>query len=489
MARSKSKSHILELELCFDHANPSSVLEHASNSATSIYNAALGECLKRYRKLCYDRRYQELQKEYKEARKTKTPLKAFNERYKELFLEYDYSEYSLQKYTGDIRNNHYPAFGAAETQALATRAFNAVEKLRLGKAEHVRFHRMRDGTSFEGKSHTSKLHYCEDDGCIQYGRYKFRLKIKPNDEYAQLCMMDRIKYVRVLKRTIRHKTRWFCQLILEGIPPAKNTVYGNSAGGIDEGTSTIAVVTDHSAHLYELAPECRVDEKKLRRIQRAMDRSRRATNPENFNQDGTIRKGKRLTWKYSKRYLRLRSELQEIHRHLHVIKEISHHRLAREILKEASDLKVETMSMQGLAKRSRKHSVRQTNGRINSKKRYGKTISRRSPARLIKILDEKLSYIGKRVIRIDTCKVKASQYNPLDGSYKKKELRDRMIELDEGVIIQRDLLSAYCILNTTETNDQIDADKTFLQFDRFKLHHDMEINRLRANSQLNWYIS
>ena len=145
MARSKSKSHILELELCFDHANPSSVLKHASNSATSIYNAALGECLKRYRKLCYDRRYQTLQKEYKEARKNKEPLKAFNERYKELFLEYGYSEYSLQEYTRDIRNHHYPAFGSAETQALVTRAFKAVEKLRLEKAERLRFHRMKAG--------------------------------------------------------------------------------------------------------------------------------------------------------------------------------------------------------------------------------------------------------------------------------------------------------------------------------------------------------
>jgi hypothetical protein len=85
--------------------------------------------------------------------------------------------------------------------------------------------------------------------------------------------------------------------------------------------------------------------------------------------------------------------------------------------------------------------------------------------------------------------VKASQYNPLDGGYKKKELRDRMIKLDEGVIIQRDLLSAYCILNTTDSNDQIDADKAFLQFDGFKLHHDAEINRLRANNQLHWYIA
>ena len=220
-----------------------------------------------------------------------------------------------------------------------------------------------------------------------------------------------------------------------------------------------------------------------------MDRSRRATNPEHFNEDGTNRKGKRLIWKYSKRYLRLCPDLQEIHRHLHVIKEISHHKLAKEILKEASDLKVESMSIQGLMKRSRKQSVRQTNGRINGKKHYGKTIYRRSPARLIAILDEKLSYIGKKVIRIDTYTVKGSQYNPLDGSYKKKDLRDRMIELDEGVIIQRDLLSAYCILNTTDSNDQIDADKAFLQFDGFKLHHDAEINRIRANNQLHWYIT
>lgn len=486
MARSKSKSHILELELCFDSDNPSSVLVHASHSATSIYNAALGECLKRYRRLIRDKRYQELQEAYRNASENKKEL---HSRYKQLFQSIGYTEYALQDYAKDIRKNHYPGFGSAETQALATRAFKAVEKLRLRKADHVQFHSMKDGTSFEGKSSTSKLHYCEGDGCIHYGDHKFQLKIKSNDEYAQLCLMDRVKYVRVLKRKIRRKVRWFCQLVLEGIPPAKNTVYGDSAGGIDEGTSTIAVVTDHSAHLYELAPECIADEKKLQRIQRAMDRSRRSTNPENFNEDGTIRNGKRLIWKYSKRYLRLRSDLQESHRHLHVIKEISHHKLAKEILKEASNLKVESMSIQGLAKRSRKQTVRKTNGRINSKKRYGKTISRRSPARLIAILDEKLSYIGKKVIRIDTYMVKASQYNPLDGGYKKKELRDRMIKLDEGVIIQRDLLSAYCILNTTDSNDQIDADKAFLQFDGFKLHHDAEINRLRANNQLHWYIA
>ena len=338
-----------------------------------------------------------------------------------------------------------------------------------------------------GKSHTSKLHYDPKDGCVHYGKHIFQLKIKPNDEYAQLCLMDTVKYVRIVRRDIRGKTRWYCQLILKGIPPAKNTIYGEESGGIDEGVSTIAFVTDNTARLEELAPECTEDEKKIRRLQRAMDRSRRATNPQNFNEDGTIRKGIKPRWNNSERYRHLQKKLKEIRRHTAVMREISHHKLAKQILKEASDLKVETMPIQGLARRSKKTTVNQKNGRIHRKKRYGNTIRQRAPARLIAILDEKLSYIGKSLTRIDTYHVKASQYNPLDGSFKKKELRDRMIELGEGVIVQRDLLSAYCILHTSETNDSIDAKAAFKNFDTFKQHNDAEIRRLRNERKLTWY--
>ena len=38
-----------------------------------------------------------------------------------------------------------------------------------------------------------------------------------------------------------------------------------------------------------------------------MDRSRRATNPQNYNPDGTIKKGKK-TWKYSNRYKKLKAK-------------------------------------------------------------------------------------------------------------------------------------------------------------------------------------
>ena len=39
-----------------------------------------------------------------------------------------------------------------------------------------------------------------------------------------------------------------------------------------------------------------------------MDRSRRATNSQNYNEDGTIKKG-RKTWRYSNHYKKLKENL------------------------------------------------------------------------------------------------------------------------------------------------------------------------------------
>ena len=55
---------------------------------------------------------------------------------------------------------------------------------------------------------------------------------------------------------------------------------------------------------------------------RQMDRSRRATNPQNYNPDGTIKKGKK-TWKYSDRYKKLKAKHAELCRINAVNKQIA----------------------------------------------------------------------------------------------------------------------------------------------------------------------
>ena len=484
MAKYNTATYVIEYELAFDNDNPSSVLDKLEKTAKAVYNDCLNECLKRYHKLIHDKEYQKLLKAYK----TSNNKKDLNKQLNDIALSYGYSEYSMHEYVKKPYEYFNKKLGSHECQKIATRAFKTIEKLRYHQADKVNFKSKFDSFSLEGKSSTSKLHYCNDDLSISYGKYKYKLKIKRNDIYAQLALLDKVKYVRIYSKTIRDKRRWFVQLVLKGTPPGKNRQYGDSSKvqGIDIGTSTIAVVSNDKTEMIELAPNCKEDEHKIKVLSRKLDRSRRATNPDNYNNDGTITKGKHK-WYKSKNYIKIQAKLKDEYRKLSVKRKQSHEILANQIIAESTDIRVEKMNFKGLQKRSLKTTINK-NGKINSKKRYGKTIKNRAPGMLLLIIDRKLKYKNLGLKKIDTFQVKASQYNPIDGTYKKKQLKDRLVKLNEEIIVQRDLLSAYIIAHTNDDLETIDAVSCYDDFNSFKKLQDNEIQRLKENNQLSWYI-
>jgi hypothetical protein len=114
----------------------------------------------------------------------------------------------------------------------------------------------------------------------------------------------------------------------------------------DIGTQTIAYTSDKEVGLKNLAERGSAiitNERKERRLNRAMDRSRRTTNPEYYNDDGTIKKGKK-NWKYSKRYRKLKARHQElcrinaINRHLAIREDVNHLRSLGDIFVTRRDL-------------------------------------------------------------------------------------------------------------------------------------------------------
>ncbi|MCH4014519.1 MAG: hypothetical protein LKE64_09375 [Solobacterium sp.] len=494
MKKSKTPSYIAEYELQPEASGGFAVLHHAENAAVSVYNICLNECLKRMHKVVNDPKYIALCDMYKknkeQNKKDNADLRA---QFSEIFNKYAYTEYAMHAFVSTIRQK-YSCLGSAECQKLASRAFRAIDKKRLHKAKRVRFVAHARGTSFEGKSHTSMLHFNRDCLTVSFGRrHEFAIIVPDDDQYLMQCLQDRVKYVRILKRIIRGKERWFTQLVFEGMPPQKDHIFGEGTQGLDEGTSTIASVTDTSVMLAELAPECRPDEKKIRRMQRAMDRSKRAANPDNYHADGTYKKGHHK-WKKSKRYLLLQKKLAERKRRQAIYRKQSHCRLANELIARGADIRVEKMNIKGLAKKSKKTAKNKKNGRTQSKKRYGKTIANRAPAMLISIIDQKLHQRGKSILYVNTWTVKASQYNPLDGTYKKKDLKDRMILLGEdssgnSIIVQRDMLSAYLIQHVSADGTHIDAASAYKDFDNFRTHQNAEVARLRQADQLTWYVS
>ena len=484
MAKYNTATYVIEYELAFDNDNPSSVLDKLEKTARAVYNDCLNECLKRYHKLIHDKEYQKLLKAYK----TSNNKKDLNKQLNDIALSYGYSEYSMHEYVKYVKQYYNNTLGIDECQKLATRAYKAVEKLRYHQADKVNFKSRYDFISIEGKSCRSKLHYNENICAISYGKYKYKLKIKRKDIYAQQALLDIVKYVRIYPKTIRGKRRWFVQLILKGTPPGKNRQYGNRSKvqGIDIGTSTIAVVSNDKTEMIELAPSCKENEHKIKVLSRKLDRSRKANNPDNYNNDGAITKGKHK-WYKSKNYIKIQAKLKDEYRKLSVKRKQSHEILANQIIAESTDIRVEEMNFKGLQKRSIKTTINK-NGKINSKKRYGKTIKNRAPGMLLSIIDRKLKYKNLELKKINTFKVKASQYNPIDGTYKKKQLKDRLVKLDEEIIVQRDLLSAYIIAHTNDDLETIDAVSCYDDFNTFKQLQDNEIQRLKENSQLSWYI-
>src|SRR5690625_4041483 len=229
---------------------------------------------------------------------------------------YGYSEYQLHAFVAPIQAKCSKNIGSLESQKLATRSFHAVEKIHYHQANNVNFKRCSDDFSIENKSNTTGLRY--EAGYIIWGKQtrvskknpfsqpkkgaiKVPLIIKGNDCYARVALRDRTKYVRVIAREIRGEVRYFAQLIQEGFPPDKSWKEDRKVSrdetkrvGLDEGTSTLAISSEKAVELHELAPECVADHKELRKVERAMDRSKRATNPDNYNEDGTIKCGVKL---------------------------------------------------------------------------------------------------------------------------------------------------------------------------------------------------
>lgn len=436
---------------------------------------------RRLHKLNHDREYQQVLLDRKEAKENRRPVNEYNDKIKSLLLKHGFTEYQMHEYV-IASKDHFNNLGIDEAQKMATRAFNAVNKIRLKKAKKVHFASRQYPISFEGKSKNSKLHFKNNK--LYFGKHHFDVIVK--DNYQWNALKHRVKYVKVIRRVIHGKNRWYAQLVLEGIPD-KTIITTDNSVGLDIGPSTVAISSPDFAGLKELAKGVDKNEKRIKRVQRALDRSKRKTNPQNYNLDGTIKKDTKTfkkEWNYSKRYNHLKSILKEEHRKAATKRKLSHEKIANEIISHGSKVKVEDMKFQALAKRAKNTTVNR-NGRYNSRKRYGKTIGNRAPAMLLRIIDRKLHYLNKQLIKINTAKVKASQYNPLTGEYTKHSLNERMIKLLDGIIAQRDMLSAY-IIEHVEEDELIDV---LEDFDRFKRLQDEFVAYLKKTNQLTWYVS
>ena len=450
--KSKTSTYTVEFELITTFQDRY-IINKKMKVAKSIYNACLNECLKRLKAVKADKEYHTLVKA--ESSKQR------NIRLKEIERYYGYSEYDLHHWVNKIKYHFEGHLGINEVQKLATRAFKTVEKYHYGEAKKVFFKSFKDDISVENKSNKTGLRL--KDLKIIWGNLSISFKVKKNDKYAQLALLDKTKYVRVLRREIRGKERFFVQLIQEGLPPKKHQISTvENRVGIDIGTSTVAVVSDNEVFMNELAT-IKTPYKKLRKLDRAMDRSRRSTNPQNYNDDGTVKKG-RKTWIYSNHYKKLKTKHSElcrinaINRQLAINEDANH-------LRSLGDVFITEPKNAGKLMRRAKETTVNSKGKFNRKKRFGRSIKNRCPSGFQTAVEQKFKVSGGIYIEVSN-DYRASQYDHTVDDYIKKKLSDRMYKLQDGTEVQRDWYSSFLLYCYDYRTQDIDKNKCISEFDK-----------------------
>lgn len=452
-----------------------------------IYNSLANVTQKRYREMIKTKEYRNLVLQLSgDKKKDKNIWRQIGDIRDNCGL----SEYSFHSDVKKMQKHFSDNIDSHTAQKIASSLWKAYYKLFYGNGKKIHYKKYGNLNSLEGKSNKSGIRFKDD--IIIWNGLKIPVIINYDNQYEYQVLESDIAYCRIIRKYIRNKYKYYVQIIFKGNPPVKiNKKTGEikhpiSQGdvGIDIGTSTIAYSSSTDVKILELADKVQNIEDQKRRLLRKMDRSRRAMNPNNYNKDGTIKNqgSKKVTWNKSNHYIKYQNELKELYRKQKDIRKYQHECLANQIISLGDNIYVEIMSFFGLAKRTKK-TEKNSKGQFKCKKRFGKTIANRAPAMLLEIINRKLSYYDKYLIKIDTWHAKASQFNHFDGTYHKKTLSQRWNDFN-GIKIQRDLYSAFLIMNTASDLKSFDINKCNERFENFYKLHNKEVKRLTGHKNL-----
>ena len=325
--------------------------------------------------------------------------------------------------------------GINECQKLASRAWISVER-HMFNGGSPRFVSSRRGLhSLEGKTNRTGIIWKADQKCFVFCKQTYRVRIDKHDDWLMRALQDptdpqkprKVKYCRIVRNIRKGKECFVLQLVAEGTSPLKHAYAGKDQRmAIDPGLGSLTYATDDGTIAkVRIAPNADTDQRAIRRIQRAMERSRHATNPDNYEVVDVVRHGKkkksfkvksgRLQWRFSKRYERLRTELAEILRLAAATRKREHGEVCNWLLGHAGHIIVEDNSFKAF-----------------QKGHFGKSIGRHAPAAFYTQLTSKAESAGLQVTVVSPRKLKPTQHNLLTDQFVKHELWERRVRLGDS---------------------------------------------------------
>ena len=315
-SKTKTPTFLLELPLVVDAGQAARLHAHLE-VGRQCYNALLSAGQRRLRRMRADPAWQAARAIPRtHTQERRAAFAALRERY-------GFSEYAFHELAKKLRVSWLAEhLDAVLAQTLASRAYRALNRVCVGKARRVRFKSKSRGlSSIENKRSDTGMRFVLQQAETRHTGYllwhddHIPALIDWDDPVVAHGLAHEIKYARLVQRRAcspraqgadSEGKRYVVQLVLTGVPyhKPKHTV-GTDTIGLDLGPASIAIVPQEAeAHLVPLCAELRPDARAIRRMQRKMERQRRAANPEHYDERGRPKKRGRGAprWKESRSY-------------------------------------------------------------------------------------------------------------------------------------------------------------------------------------------
>ena len=508
-----SGRHILVVETDMPYSDVLKVIA-LSDKIRKAGNELVRLMRKNYEQLLRTKRYRKLLRLYggsEDKDRRKTMAKQLNEMQSEYNVTWNFCRTSMipigKKYGID----------AVFALTKAEDVWRGMEKCIYGNGKTIHFSKYGELPCIRAKQMNRGIPMSVKDNKMQFklGKTVFGLRI--NDRFQQdevsailsyltnpeiidnkavhtliedACCIDTYRpcYATLVPKMIRGKYRLYLHLTIEGKAVPKYDKYGNPRHkygkgmiGADIGTQTVAYTSDAEVGLKNISEHgnsIQTSERKECLLYRAMERSRRATNPQNYNDDGTVKKSHK-TWKYSNHYKKLKAKHSELCRINAVNRQLAINEDANHLRGLGDVFVTEPKNASKLMKRA-KETTKNSKGKFNKKKRFGKSIKNRCPGGFQSNVEKKFKATGGAYIEVPN-NYRASQYDHTADDYIKKKLSDRLYKLQDGTEVQRDWYSSFLLYCYDYKTEGIDKEKCIASFGKQYDKEKALITWIKAN--------
>lgn len=339
---------------------------------------------------------------------------------------FDWSEFGFTNDMKKYRKYYKANLNSTICDNLSGRCFKAFEKMEseLIKDQYrndedkvnpcVHYKRKDSLRCLTAKKNSTGIRFSLDEGnrigTVKWQGLVFSIDLSKCTLYEWQALQSEICYCAVKREKIKGKWKYYIQITLKGHVPDKfdkqtgelKRQLGKGNVGLYFTSTSLTVSTENGVKTYPL--EIKNNEDKKTELLQKMDTSRRATNPDNYNEDGTSKEKSEIKgWHFSKAYKKYRAELYEIYRKECEKKKLLQEILANEVIASGDVFNCNKMDFKFL------------------QRNLGKKIQSASPAMLKTTIERKLSYHDVSINEISYSKL-----NPIfeEKNVSKKDLEE-----------------------------------------------------------------